>query len=181
MSDFEQWHKENAKYIEPLDVIPWCESAYLAGQASADYYAKYQDKVTEVEHLREKCAELERERDKLLQQRADILDNQAALVAEIHASYALKAQASEPVAWMSPNKERIEFSRPDTVYGSHTIPLFTHPATERRVPDMLNWIDSVLPVVEIFGTTPSQKQWSRDRVKEAREYLSAAPKREETK
>lgn len=32
-----------------------------------------------------------------------------------------------PVAWMSPGKERLEFSRPDTVYGSHTIPLYTHP------------------------------------------------------
>jgi hypothetical protein len=31
----------------------------------------------------------------------------------------------EPVAWMSPNKERLEFSRKDTVYGSHTIQLYT--------------------------------------------------------
>lgn len=34
---------------------------------------------------------------------------------------------AEPVAWMSPKKERLEFSRADTVYGSHTIPLYTHP------------------------------------------------------
>lgn len=33
------------------------------------------------------------------------------------------AEKQEPVAWMSPGKERLEFSRPDTVYGSHTIPL----------------------------------------------------------
>ena len=33
----------------------------------------------------------------------------------------------EPVAWMSPGKERLEFSRPDTVYGSHTIPLYAIP------------------------------------------------------
>jgi hypothetical protein len=33
----------------------------------------------------------------------------------------------QPVAWMSPNRERLEFSRNDTVYGSHTIPLYTHP------------------------------------------------------
>ena len=39
----------------------------------------------------------------------------------------------EPVAWMSPGKERLEFSREDTVYGSHTIPLYTHPAP--LVPD----------------------------------------------
>jgi hypothetical protein len=34
---------------------------------------------------------------------------------------------AEPVAWMSPGKERIEFSRKDTVYGSHTIPLHPPP------------------------------------------------------
>lgn len=33
----------------------------------------------------------------------------------------------KPVAWMSPNRERLEFSRNDTVYGSHTIPLYAHP------------------------------------------------------
>jgi hypothetical protein len=36
-------------------------------------------------------------------------------------------QSGEPVAWMSPNKQSLEFSRPDTVYGSHTIPLYTTP------------------------------------------------------
>jgi hypothetical protein len=36
-------------------------------------------------------------------------------------------QSGEPVAWMSPNKQSLEFSRPDTVYGSHTIPLYTNP------------------------------------------------------
>jgi hypothetical protein len=35
--------------------------------------------------------------------------------------------SGEPVAWMSPNKQSLEFSRPDTVYGSHTIPLYTTP------------------------------------------------------
>ena len=52
-----------------------------------------------------------------------------------------------------------------------------HPTTERRVipEDVLSWIDGVLPVVEIFGTTPSQKQWSRDRTREARAWLNAAP------
>ena len=51
------------------------------------------------------------------------------------------------------------------------------PTTERRVipEDVLSWIDGVLPVVEIFGTTPSQKQWSRDRTREARAWLNAAP------
>ena len=52
-----------------------------------------------------------------------------------------------------------------------------NPTTERRVipEDVLSWIDGVLPVVEIFGTTPSQKQWSRDRTREARAWLNAAP------
>jgi hypothetical protein len=36
-------------------------------------------------------------------------------------------QSGEPVAWMSPNKQSLEFSRPDTVYGSHTIPLYAAP------------------------------------------------------
>lgn len=39
-------------------------------------------------------------------------------------------EKQKPVAWMSPNKERLEFSRADTVYGSHTIPLYAHPAPD---------------------------------------------------
>ena len=40
---------------------------------------------------------------------------------------AAQQHSGEPVAWMSPNKQSLEFSRPDTVYGSHTIPLYTNP------------------------------------------------------
>lgn len=40
---------------------------------------------------------------------------------------ALEQPEQEPVAWMSRGKELLEFSRPDTVYGSHTIPLYPHP------------------------------------------------------
>jgi hypothetical protein len=36
-------------------------------------------------------------------------------------------ESAEPVAWMSPGKEALEFARQDTVYGSHTIPLYLHP------------------------------------------------------
>ena len=36
-------------------------------------------------------------------------------------------EPAEPVAWMSPGKETLEFARQDTVYGSHTIPLYLHP------------------------------------------------------
>ena len=45
---------------------------------------------------------------------------------------ALWGEKQEPVAWMSPNKERLEFSRKDTVYGSHTIPLYTAPPKRER-------------------------------------------------
>ena len=49
-------------------------------------------------------------------------------------------QSGEPVAWMSPNKQSLEFSRPDTVYGSHTIPLYTTPPPV--VPDRLeSWVE----------------------------------------
>jgi hypothetical protein len=93
-----------------------------------------------------------------------------------------KAQAGEPVAMLErdPSIGRLRVTYEDAVceLGEGVFPLYIHPTTERRVipEDVLSWIDSVLPVVEIFGTTPSQKQWSRDRVKEAREYLNAAPK-----
>jgi hypothetical protein len=48
-------------------------------------------------------------------------------------------QSGEPVAWMSPNKQSLEFSRPDTVYGSHTIPLYTtpQPVVDEAVFDIL--------------------------------------------
>ncbi len=45
----------------------------------------------------------------------------------LHYTAQPEAENQEPVAWMSPNKERLEFSRKDTVYGSHTIPLYTTP------------------------------------------------------
>lgn len=41
----------------------------------------------------------------------------------------------EPVAWMSPGKERLEFSGKGTVYGSHTIPLFTSPPQRQPLTD----------------------------------------------
>jgi hypothetical protein len=48
------------------------------------------------------------------------------LTESIEALQALQ-HSGEPVAWMSPNKQSLEFSRPDTVYGSHTIPLYASP------------------------------------------------------
>ena len=50
------------------------------------------------------------------------------------AALAQEEQEQEPVAWMSRGKERLEFSRPDTVYGSHTIPLYTHPPRRTGLP-----------------------------------------------
>jgi hypothetical protein len=48
-------------------------------------------------------------------------------LATIEAAILAKLNSAEPVAWMSPGKESLEFSRKDTVYGSHTIPLYLHP------------------------------------------------------
>jgi|JI10StandDraft_1071094.scaffolds.fasta_scaffold332893_1 hypothetical protein len=45
----------------------------------------------------------------------------------IEAAILAKLNSAEPVAWMAPGKESLEFSRKDTVYGSHTIPLYLHP------------------------------------------------------
>lgn len=55
-------------------------------------------------------------------------------------------RGKDAVAWMSPGKERIEFSRADTVYGSHTLPLFLSPTIpegmalvppEKPLPDLM--------------------------------------------
>ena len=46
---------------------------------------------------------------------------------------ALAQPEQEPVAWMSPGKERLEFSRKDTVYGSHTIPLYAAPPIQQEI------------------------------------------------
>lgn len=56
------------------------------------------------------------------------LDRFAALVAASARDELLEAaKRNGPIAWMSPGKERLEFSRADTVYGSHTIPLYADP------------------------------------------------------
>lgn len=54
-------------------------------------------------------------------------DNRKAFYAGWDAALEQPEQEQEPVAWMSPGKERLEFSRPDTVYGSHTVPLYKNP------------------------------------------------------
>jgi hypothetical protein len=61
-------------------------------------------------------------------------------IAALHAALAepdhfrgVTKMVAEPVAWMSPGKERLEFARKDTVYGSHTIPLYTAPQPRKRL------------------------------------------------
>ena len=29
---FDEWHKANAKYMEPVDIVDWCREAYEAGR-----------------------------------------------------------------------------------------------------------------------------------------------------
>lgn len=41
----------------------------------------------------------------------------------------------KPVAWMSPGRERLEWVRSDTVFGSHTVPLYAEPVAQDTVPD----------------------------------------------
>ena len=31
---FDEWHKENAKYMEPADIVHWCAAAWEAGAAA---------------------------------------------------------------------------------------------------------------------------------------------------
>lgn len=31
MKTFNEWHKENAKYMEPADIVAWCAEAWMAG------------------------------------------------------------------------------------------------------------------------------------------------------
>lgn len=31
MKTFTQWHKENAKYMKPQDIVAWCAEAWIAG------------------------------------------------------------------------------------------------------------------------------------------------------
>lgn len=56
---------------------------------------------------------------------ADQAEELATAIRALSAQYegCIVAQG-EAQAWASPGKERLEFSRKDTVYGSHTIPLY---------------------------------------------------------
>ena len=76
--------------------------------------------------------------------------------------------SAEPVAWMSPGKERLEFSRPDTVYGSHTIPLYAIPpdaaAEIARLRAEVEQKDAQIKVLDdlILGYAEEQKRLDSD-------------------
>ena len=36
MQNFEDWHKEHAKYMEPVDIVHWCKDAYETGLANRE-------------------------------------------------------------------------------------------------------------------------------------------------
>jgi hypothetical protein len=81
----------------------------------------------------------------------------------------------KPVAWMSPSRERLEFSRADTVYGSHTIPLYTHP-TPAVVKQLVEALEQLMSIVTIHSRATSNNfAWAE--MDEAKEALAAARKR----
>ena len=158
---------------------------------------------TEIGALQAKCAELTRERDGWVEY-AD-RRNTAAIVAESQlvtlkaqagepVAWQHRQRGLKEYEWQEWQTVGYKPQGPES-QTFQMRPLFTHPTTERPynplndyavipmptterrvIPeDVLSWIDGVLPVVEIFGTTPSQKQWSRDRTREARAWLNAAP------
>jgi hypothetical protein len=77
-----------------------------------------------------------------------------------------------PVAWMSPSRERLEFSRADTVYGSHTIPLYTHPAPD-VTKQLVEALEQLMSIVTIHSRATSNSfAWAE--MDEAKEALAAA-------
>ena len=198
---FEKWWNDQIAGA-PVGVFAteeaMAKAAYLAGQASAKGELILRDQ--QIQRLIAENTELDRERDEAVRQweRFERMagDNWAALKAQAgepvawqHRQRGLKEyewQEWQTVGYKPQGPESQTFQMR---------PLFTHPTTERPynplndyavipmptterrvIPeDVLSWIDGVLPVVEIFGTTPSQKQWSRDRTREARAWLNAAP------
>ena len=205
MTDFQEWWEvRKAKSQGMYDAKSLSEAAFLAGQASAEQRVKWQDDLIQELQAKCAELERERDQWKytaeIRQQHLEYtIKAQAGEPVGYHFSYTtpfghvvwaidytprpdaievyplvrahpttepVKAQAGEPesnlAAFFKLDEQAMEL---------------IHPTTERRVipEDVLSWIDGVLPVVEIFGTTPSQKQWSRDRTREARAWLNAAP------
>ena len=189
MTKFKKWLRQ--AYREPHTTFTEhnMEVAYLAGQASAE---KRIGRITElhngiVKDLQDEIAELELE-NRQAHQTIKRLDKECR--EHIADTSAIKAQqesnAKNTTTYVKELLKEIEALKaqageqePVELTWEHleTKPkLYLHPTTERRVPeDVLSWIDGVLPVIEIFGTTPSQKQWSKDRTREARAWLNAAP------
>ena len=64
----------------------------------------------------------------------------------------LKEQPTqEPVAWMNREGTYVEFSNKTTVYGSHTIPLYTHPKEWQGLSD-----DEIWNIANFLG---KNKEW----------------------
>lgn len=74
--------------------------------------------------LEARISELEAERD-WLHHKSECLNMERKSQDRELATLRKRIDEAPVVAWMSPVKERLEFSRPDTVYGSHTIPLIS--------------------------------------------------------
>ena len=66
------------------------------------------------------------------------------------ASY-VKGLSKEPVAWMNREGTYVEFSNKTTVYGSHTIPLYTHPKEWQGLSD-----DEIWNIANFLG---KNKEW----------------------
>ena len=104
------------------------EQNRLDMQKAADLLQSQSERIAELEVIVASHGELDVEQAKHIACMESDLDTLRAQLAEI--------AATEPVAWMSPGKERLEFSRKDTVYGSHTIALFTHPMPAQRLTEL---------------------------------------------
>ena len=84
-------------------------------EARAALEAAVEQQAEEITKLKESVSDLRASTETLARERNALQDKLSAM------------EKQDPAAWMSPGKERIEFSRTDTVYGSHTIPLYTAP------------------------------------------------------
>ena len=60
---FDEWHKANAKYMEPVDIVDWCREAYEAGRADENEACA---KIVEMPwqgHYREVAAQIRARRE----------------------------------------------------------------------------------------------------------------------
>ena len=100
-----------------------------AAREAATLIEQQAERIKELEAWRDswvKCPEgAAAQRIKELE--AETLAANQAMLKAVNEMLALRQRIDDApvVAWMSPGKERLEFSLPSTVYGSHTIPLIS--------------------------------------------------------